>query len=243
MKRRALIIGNSGKNSDNQYLGGVEKDVSNINKFLLLNIGGKWNEDEIIISLDESKNIIDAYIEQIKNEYNDYVLIVFSGHGAYSQRKECRMLEIGNDILYEDELLYLSQKQIIVFDTCASLEKDLLIESAMESIKFDSISFINRNIDYRKKFETEILKSPKQQNILYSSSIDESSEDDTELGGYFIYELLKSAKNNTQDVLNIKSAFFEAKSKVQEKTRYEQNPQMKSSKLKNGYLPFSIKEY
>jgi hypothetical protein len=55
MKRRALIIGNTGENSDNEFLGGVEKDVNNIHNFLLSNIGGKWNNDEIIKSLDDSK--------------------------------------------------------------------------------------------------------------------------------------------------------------------------------------------
>jgi hypothetical protein len=187
------------------------------------------------------KNTVDEYIEQIKKENNDYLFIVFSGHGAYSERKECRKLEINNADLYEDELLYLCKRQTTVLDTCANIESDLLEEIRFDSIVYELANIKNMTIDYRKIFEQEILKSVNQQNILYSSSINESSGDDTELGGYFIYELLKSAKNNIQDTLSIKSAFFEAKSKVQIKTGYEQNPQMKSLKLKDGYLPFSIK--
>lgn len=242
MNRRALIIGSTGKNSDNVFLGGVKKDVDNIHNFLLSNIGGKWNQDEIIISLDDSKDTIDQYIEQIKNENNDYLFIVFSGHGAYSKRKECRMLEIGNEILYEDELLYLSQKQTTVLDTCAGIESDLLEEAGLDSIACESDKFRNIAMDYKKIFNDEIDKSPKQQNVLYSSSISEESGDDTELGGYFIYELLQSAKNNTNNMLNIKHAFIKAESKVQSKTKNNQNPIMKSPKLKDGYLPFAIKE-
>ncbi len=192
--------------------------------------------------MDDSITQINKYIEEVKNEHNDYLFIVFSGHGAYSKKKECRMLEIGEDILYESELLYLSEKQTTILDTCAGVYDDLLEEMSTESLKAES-TFRSVAIDYRLLFDEEISKAPKQQNILYSSSIDENSQDDTELGGYFIYELLRSADENEESIWSIKAAFNLAEKNVKKRTKNDQNPQMKSPKLKDGYLPFSIKRY
>ena len=67
----------------------------------------------------------------------------------------------------------------------------------------------------------------------------ESSNDDSELGGYFAYSLLKVAENNTQNILNSKEAYHYAKIIVQKQTNNEQNPQCKCIKSDN-ILPFSL---
>jgi len=240
MKRKALIIGNSGdKNNPKEYLEGVKKDVTNYNSFLQSNIGGKWYDHEIVLSLDETKNEVLKKISTVKQEQNDFVFILFSGHGSYSIWKECRKLYLFDEYLYEDDLTYLAHRQITILDTCAGVENDLLTES-MESFAMDN-TFRKALTDYRKKYEHEISKCPNQQAILYSSSIDESSNDDSELGGYFAYTLLNVARENQQDVLNCKEAYFYAKKIVQEKTNNEQNPQSKLIKSDN-ILPFSLKK-
>lgn len=240
MKRKALIIGNSGdKNNPKEYLEGVKKDVSNYNSFLQSGIGGKWYDHEIVLSLDETKDQVLKKISTIKQEHNDFVFILFSGHGSYSSWKECRKLYLYDEYLYEDDLTYLAHKQVTILDTCAGVENDLLTES-MESFAMDN-AFRKALTDYRKKYEDEISKCPKQQAILYSSSINESSNDDSELGGYFAFTLLNVAKENKQDVLSCKEAYFYAKKIVQKKTNDEQNPQSKLIKS-DDILPFSLKD-
>lgn len=240
MKRKALIIGNSGdKNNPKEYLEGVKKDVTNYNNFLQSSIGGKWYDYEIVLSLDETKNEVLKKISSIKQEQNDFVFILFSGHGSYSSWKECRKLYLFDEYLYEDNLTYLAHKQVTILDTCAGIENDLLTES-MESFAMDN-TFRKALTDYRKKYENEISECPNQQAILYSSSIDESSNDDSELGGYFAYSLLNIAKRNQQNILNCKEAYFHAKEVVQKKTNNEQNPQSKLIKSDN-ILPFSLKK-
>ena len=237
MKRKALIIGNSG-NSD-EYLEGVEKDINNYKNFLKSPIGGAWYNDEIVISLDETKEDILQKISKIREEMNDFVFILFSGHGSYSLNRECRKLYIYDDSIYENNLLYLASKQITIMDTCAGVEDDLLKESAM----MDSIIALEHHKDntvYRILYESEIENSPRQQVILYSSSIDESSGDDSELGGYFAYNLLKVARRNIENILDTRKAYLYAKKIVQNKTNNEQNPQCKCSRS-NNILPFSIK--
>ena len=236
MKRKALIIGNSG--NPKEYLDGVKKDVKNYKSFLQSNIGGAWYEHEIVQSLDETKEEVVAKIRSIKSEQNDFIFILFSGHGSYSSWKECRKLYIYDDFIYEEDLLYAANKQITIMDTCAGIEEDML-HMAMESAIMDSIR--KSRIDYRKVYEDEIKKCSDQQVILYSCSIDESSQDDSELGGYFAHSLLNVSEYSSNDVLNSREAYLAAKGRVQAKTNGQQNPQCKCVKSSN-VLPFSIKE-
>lgn len=239
IRRKALIIGNSGdKNNPKEYLEGVKKDIDNYKHFLQSNYGGGWYDYEIVLSLDETKSQVLNKITALKNEYNDFVFVLFSGHGSYSRSKECRKLYIYDDYIYEDDLTNIAKKQITIFDTCAGIENDLVLESAgLESRA--SLNKFESSKNYRKIYEDDIGNCPNQQVVLYSSSISESSSDDSELGGYFAYSLLEVAKNNTQNILNSKEAYHHAKIIVQKQTNNEQNPQCKCIKSDN-ILPFSL---
>jgi hypothetical protein len=237
MKRKALIIGNSGK--PEEYLEGVKKDVQNYNKFLQSNFGGKWYKNEIVLSLDETKEQVLKKIENIKKENNDFVFLLFSGHGSYSEWKECRKLYLYDDFIYEQELIYIADKQITILDTCAGVENDIPLEKTV--IAMESIEQYKFHKDYRAIYQEAIIKCPNQQVKLYSSSINETSQDDSEVGGYFAYNLLKVALNNNEKILNSRVAYLQAKKIVQEKTNYEQNPQCSCIKSKE-ILPFSLGE-
>lgn len=239
MKRKALIIGNSGnKNNPDEHLKGVQQDVKNYKEFLLSEIGGKWYENEIIVSLDETKAQIEQKISTLKHSKYDFIFILFSGHGSYSTLKECRKLYINNDSIYEDKLLYLAPKQITIIDTCADIEYELLSLSLEESQIANHI-LKAMSIDYRKKYEDAINLCPQQQVVLYSSSIGESSGESTQLGGYFAHSLLKVALFNKEEVLNSREAYSRAEEIVKRKTRNTQNPEGKFIKSSN-ILPFSL---
>ena len=251
MKRKALIIGNSGnKNDSEEYLEGVEKDINNYNNFLQSNIGGAWNSDEITLSIDETKEELLQKILETKQESNDFVFVLFSGHGSYSLREECRKLYVYDenstssdnyDFLYEYELTNIADKQITIIDTCANNEDDdLLKESTLMDGLSASYESYKDNYIYRYRYENAIESCQDQQVVLYSSSIDESSNDDSELGGLFAYNLLKIATRNKQEVLSAKEAYSDAKKQVQTKTKGKQNPQCRC--IKSITLPFSIKE-
>lgn len=237
MKRKALIIGNSG--NPGEYLEGVQQDVNNYKQFLLSNIGGEWYDDEILVSLDETKTQIEDKISALGKGKYDFVFILFSGHGSYSTLKECRKLYIFNDPIYENQLLHLAPRQITIIDTCANLEHEQITES-MEAF-VERLTFKAMLIDHRKRYEDAILACPIQQVVLYSSNINEASGDDSELGGYFAYNLLKIARANEKNVLNCREAYLHTKSIVQVQTSNKQNPQCKCIKSPD-ILPFSIKE-
>ncbi len=241
MKRIALIIGNSGdKKNPDEYLEGVEKDINNYKKFLLSSIGGLWYENEILASLNETKEQIQKKIITLKENKYDFVFILFSGHGSYSSFKQCRKLYIFDDFIYEEQLRNLSSRQIIILDTCAKIEEDFVI-STESGLLSENYNLIKGHVNFRENYEKAILSMPEQEVILYSSSIDEYSRDDTELGGYFAYNLLVSAKQNTKNVLSCKEAYSYAKDIVQKKTHNKQNPQGEFIKTSN-ILPFSLGE-
>jgi len=242
MKRKALLIGNSGnKNIPDEYLAGVAIDIENYKKFLLSKYGGLWYEEEIITSLDETKEQIQKKILRLKEDNNNFIFILFSGHGSFSELKDCRKLYIYNDFIYENNLTYLAPKQITILDTCADIETNSLL-LGMEALN-ESYIFNEKltNLDYRKKYEEAIIASPEQQVILYSSSKGESSGDSTESGGYFSYNLLQVALNNKKPILSSKEALNYAEKIVQDKTKLKQNPQGEFIKTSN-ILPFSLGE-
>lgn len=239
MKRRALIIGNAG--NEDEFLLGVSKDVNNYERFLLSTIGGNWYKDEIYISLDETKQEVETKIEKLQNERNDFTFIVFTGHGSFSKLKNCRKLYINDDYIYEIDLLYSSKKQVMVIDTCAGIENDLLLETGFESYAMDSIRK-NASISHRVIYENYIQECLEQQNILYACDIDESSAD-TSKGGLFSYYLIETANNNqTLNVLDTQNVYIKTNALVQNDHRTKQNPQFFNSARSIKKLPFSIKE-
>ncbi len=179
MKRKALLIGNS------NGLPGVKKDILKWQSFLMSNTGGKWFSSEIDINMNPTKASLMSKIEEIKNKY-DFVIVMFSGHGAYSKGT---ILEINDkdEYIYENDLKNIAPRQISVFDCCRALvTQDSISESLRTfSIKDQAISNI------RQAYETRIMMSNPQQISLYACSIGESAYDSND-GGYYTKNFLES---------------------------------------------------
>jgi hypothetical protein len=239
MKRRALIVGNAG-NAD-EFLLGVEKDVSMYKKFLLSNQGGAWYEQEIIVSLNETKAELENKILKVKNEKNDFMFVVFTGHGSFSKLKQCRKLYVNDDYIYESALLFSSRKQITVIDTCAGIENDMLLESRFA---FTAMQEFNKQagLDHRILYENAIRICPDKQSILYSCDVDETSAD-TSKGGLFSLHLIQNSYDNKlRDILTTQEIYLITTESVQQDPRTQQNPQYFTSSRSGAQLPFSLKE-
>ena len=238
MRRKALIIGNAG-NKD-EFLLGVSKDVNNYKNFLLSNQGGDWYEHEIILSLNDTKEEVENKIKTLKNDSSDFSFVVFTGHGSYSQLRQCRKLYINDDSIYENDLIYSTEKQITILDTCAGIENDIITESTLSTQSMDS--FMNKsNINYRKTYEHAILQCMNQQIILYACDIDESSAD-TSKGGLFSYYLINTAyKNKLSEIFNSQEAYIKTDLLVQNDARTKQNPQYFNNNKFGKILPFAVR--
>lgn len=242
MKRRALLIGSPGVPGTKTYLQDMTKiDLNKIKNYLMSNNGGKWYENEILL-LDTNKIIdVKKYINHVKNEYNDFVFCAFSGHGWYDGNKDSRVFEIGGSNLYESEFRQLSKKQLSIYDSCAEVYTlEILTENrimaGMESM--DSID----DKDYREIYNNEIIKCHQQEINLYSSSKNEFSQTDEDLGGHFIHYLLKVGASNQTKNLDAIDAFQITKEQMKNDKR-SQNPSSSYPKSARNFLPFSLGRY
>ena len=242
MKRRALLIGSPGIEGTKTYLREMTKnDLNKIKSYLMSNTGGKWLETEIFLIDTNDINRVKNYINLVRKENNDFVFCIFTGHGWYDGDESSRVFEIGSNDLYEKELRQLATKQVSIFDSCAKVYvKEKLIErlTAENALSLDSIDIK----DYREIYEDEIRRCDRQTISLYSSSIDEFSQTDDDMGGHFIYYLLNSGYSNQIKNLDTIDIFQITKDKMK-KDKRNQNPSSSFPKSASKFLPFSLGEY
>jgi len=242
MKRRALLIGSPGIHRTKGYLGDMtEKDLNKIKNYLMSNNGGCWYENEILIIDTNKIDDVKKYIEIVRNENNDFVFCAFSGHGWYDGNNFTRVFEIGKDSLYESEFRQLSSKQLMVSDSCA----EIYIEKVShENFKLESSILIDSadTKNYREIYENKISECKPQEINLYSSSINELSHTDDNLGGYFIHYLFNTAISNELKNLDIIDTFKLAKEKMKIDRR-NQTPSSSFPKSASKFLPFSLGRY
>lgn len=203
MRRRALLIGNA------NGLPGVTRDLKKIKYFLLSNIGGAWNDKEIILLPHSTKEQVDSAITSIKNELVDFSIVYFSGHGGYKRDAEETILQLGdNSKILENSLIELSSKQITIFDCCRSVSderKDVELSMALEHFSDHSRE------SYRNIYDQKILQAIPQQVRLYSCSIGEISND-TSSGGVYTNALMEAVKrySSVGEIHNAASNLVEA---------------------------------
>lgn len=231
--RYALLIGYSGWDlKDNERLDGVYLDIGNYKKYLMSTRGGAWKEKEIKILYDTSKNNILTEMEQVKKSNYDMVFIVYSGHGCYLEKENCRELQISkNEFILEKDFYKLNDKQLIaILDTCAKTYEQLkeeeqklqMSECLIQTRKiFEEIKFKKARENYENKCKT---CSP-QKLILYAAQKGYCAKD-TIYGGYYSANLLnKITKTNVE--LDFKKVHEQVSSLVKVLTLDVQIPDFK----------------
>lgn len=235
MKRKALLIGDSGYDDD--YLNGVEYDLENYKNFLKSLRGGAWYDKEISILSNKSKNVILNEIKAIKEAKYDLVFVVFAGHGCYDSNKQCRKLSIGiyDETIYEEELWNLAQRQVLILDSCSGcVQENLSCEHNRNDFNQTDITKM------RHKYEEICLQCPPQQIYLYASKIG-TSAGDTENGGLYstnLLEILEKYEIEGQ-YLDIVNAHLYTSIKIK-RARQETDKLVDISK--KPYLPGAIKD-
>lgn len=187
MKRRALLIGNS------RGLAGVKRDIANMRQFLMGRYGGAWCNGEIETMMNPSLSDLKSKLKVIKAEQNDFVIVLFSGHGGYERTT---VLEINgqNEIIDDTELIGLAPRQISIFDCCRVVcsyqeEREMLMERKLFSIT-DSVDTI------RQRYDSRIMQAIPQQDRLYACKIGQCAHDHQDgSGAYYLNNLLKHARS------------------------------------------------
>ena len=172
MKRKALLVSYSGWDLGQPgRLKGVSRDIARYRKYLMSNRGGAWFPGEIEVIADKNLEEIIEKLEQIKGERNNLVFTVYTGHGAYHENKNCRVLAINkSEYIFEEEFLELADRQISIFDSCSNItfpayheEGPLMDELILEKVATDSKR-------YRKAYEEICMACPPQSLFFYAAS-------------------------------------------------------------------------
>ncbi|UJR55066.1 caspase family protein [Dickeya zeae] len=244
MKKKAIIIA-----GDDGSLAGIGNDISNISLFLQSIEGGGWNDNEIIIYKNESKNSLIKNINEIKGCY-DFTMFFITGHGESRRRETFICINDKNECISENDISCISDRQINIFDCCRyeSYEINESVSKCVAGLENHSDERISLAMA-RRFYEDRIMQSKPQQLVLYSCSINEYSLD-TAHGGLYLSKLIEEScnyKNNYERFTSAISCHQKASivvSQESKKANNTQTPDYIAVKLPtNGQLIFSVNPY
>lgn len=132
MKRRAIIIEASDVPGEDNIKGAL-KDSVNWRKFLNIDLGGDWSDDEIITLHTPTKA---EFLKVISETPSDYLFVTFSGHGGIVDGDEVVCLKDGTYSIWKMKTLIKKQspKATLILDCCrAGEDADVVVEAALNS--------------------------------------------------------------------------------------------------------------
>jgi hypothetical protein len=195
MKRKALIISNPGeKETDEHYCRGVFVDVANYKRFLTSPLGGAWEISEIAELHRPTSKQVETEVSKL-SAY-DYTMILFTGHGYFSQRSESTILELKkNEEFDSDDLKKNTTKRTIILDCCRVVVEDLIVGKMVEDVLAKAIKQPLNAAECRRYFDETLAKCSNGPIVGYSCSKNEKSRDSSSDGGYYASGLLRAASN------------------------------------------------
>ncbi len=215
MKRKAILIGNT------HNLQGVKTDLVRTGNFLCSSVGGGWYSNEIEVFEDPSKDQLLRRLDSIRRESNDYVFVLFSGHGGQARQT---ILELNGrgETISESQLHDIGSRQLSIFDCCRAI-----VEPVRKSIALDSLSAsFSESVSVRRRYEDRIMEAIHQQVRLYSCAIGEKSYD-TPQGAMYLGNLLRAAHSidSYSFFKTVESAHSEARIATIRDSKERQSPE------------------
>ena len=192
MNRRAVIISNPGETGDEEWLGGVLKDVEHYRAFLLSSIGGLWRRSEVV---EMSRPSAAAVRQEVKTlPTYDYVLVIFTGHGWYSTDLESTVLTLrrGQEI-DSAELRLATASQTLILDCCRRKHPGMPEVRSLIADMAKAAPAIHPD-DCRKYYNRRIRECGSELVVMHACEAGEAAGDDSQKGGVYSYNLLRSSK-------------------------------------------------
>jgi hypothetical protein len=184
IKRKALVIGSPAKGG--RFLKGVNQDLVRVPKFLRVDRGGAWMNDEIKILSNPTR---EQTLEAVKRATADYSFIYFSGHGGAKITGE-RVLEVCDGYVSAHEFVNDSPKQLIVADACADYVGAMI--SGVEDYYGDVYESFTGENQARELFKWYIENSDDGKIMAHAAQLGQSTGD-SDFGGYFTQAILHIA--------------------------------------------------
>lgn len=241
MKRGILLLLNPGDYNDiENYCAGVYKDKNNYINFFKSDKGGAWEDNEITVREMPDCHVLQNDLRQF--DRMDYSVIIFSGHG-YTNEDAHTILELSPNGDKCDAEFLQRQGRTVILDCCRKKYYPSILEkSATRDYKIteESMCFVTHE-KARSMYEAEIEGSNKSAIVLYSCSLDEYSNDDSNRGGVYSSELIKIGRNwSGPGVLSVVGAHAKVSHDIKW-DYYGQHPNISKPKFSNGkYYPFAL---
>ena len=222
-KRHALLIGYSGPDI-HRTLQGVPKDLERYKKYLMSTKGGSWYDKEITILYNTDINSINKTIEKIKNQKNDFVFFVYSGHGYYNDDEDCRYIGINRtEKLSEKRFSRLGESyQISIFDSCSE-EPEIVNEAIQQPFEVTSEEDLENISSTRFRYEKKIKECITQRLKFYAAKKGDSAFD-TNFGACYSQKLIDILMAATTE-MDIVKAHDIATEEVIKETNNNQHPE------------------
>jgi hypothetical protein len=243
MTRKAIMIGSPGPKNSATYLKGVDTDLHHFINFLKAPIGGSWEDEEIAGFY---KNPSENLFELFQSTETDFLLVYFSGHGQQDLNETLIAINDTESIsISQLTSIIQSPKALIIIDSCRKIiDEEYSSFSGPEYLSFKSLL---DQPNTRDRYMQIISESATGTAIAYSCSVGEIINE-TELGGFYTYSLLKETlqwyeSQNNEGILSINEANDLAHHELKFKTNFKQNPQIRTlnDQTEKLNLPFAIK--
>lgn len=245
MDRKLIFILNDGW--PKQYLPGVEKDLKDYVEFFTSPNGGTWdNEKEIILLREQLKNDVINRLKNLSN-VNQYLLIVFCGHGEASTDKTI-FLELNNsEKISVNEISECTRNTrcLLITDSCRIVNESLLLEKCDKTFSSAKVYSSEMYIKCRELYDSAIGQTPRSLFVLATSANHDECAGEDSYGGYYSQALVSCAKEMIknhmiidEEVLPFSYIHSLAALQVVKKTNGKQNPQIYVPRSKQ--LPFVV---
>ena len=244
MTRKTLIIANPGTTGN--YLPGVLIDVMNYTRFLQSAIGGYWYANEIEALTNPDRASLTMSLTKLKNV--DFSIVIFTGHGYFSEAKNDTILELKSDVEIEaSRLLTGTGKQLLILDCCRKEEQTAILSKSFQKFA-ESYQYVNPAA-CRAIYDRLISNSVGPDTITFACSIGEYSRDDAQRGGLYSYNLIGEAEKwanrsganpyTNYSALSIVEAHDLATAEVVRLSGRRQNPDILKART-SPYFPFAV---
>jgi hypothetical protein len=238
MERRALII--FCDNTESGSLSGPYRDYINFKNFLTSNLGGDWEEDEILPLRNPTKReVFDSIINFLDGA--DYTFTIFSGHGFMDRPGGKQFVELLDDSISILQLRTSAKRQTLIIDACRGFESDHRTEQKTFGDIYEGFAGPTST---RVIFDKAVMAAEQGLTVLYAASENETALD-TPSGAAYLLSLLEvangwSTSNEVDHIIALKNIHLRASKYLFEHFDTIQQPKMNGEK-RIRYYPFAVK--
>lgn len=240
MKRRALII--YCDDTASGELSGPPFDNEHYRSFLTSNLGGRWEDSEILSLPNPKASLVTRAVKEFLNGA-DYTFTIFTGHGFLNSDENNRQyLEVADGDISILNLRTTAKRQTLIIDACRGFHSPS--EAILKGFSEVYEHLTGDPYSTRLMFNNAVMRAEEGWTVLYAASRNQTALD-TDNGAAYLLSLLHTAENweeidKKNNIIGLKVIHDYAKIYLSENFETIQIPSMNKEK-RLRYFPFAVK--